>query len=110
MKSSWVLVSVIASISFLHVFKSVNTTGIKGKVTPIDAVSSIIAVNEDDSIKIVPANGVFRIKSKPGIYKIFLATRQPYKDILLEPVLVSDFSTTDLGEINIKRGPHTSLQ
>jgi hypothetical protein len=110
MKSSWVFVFIIAAISLLHAFKSYKSSGIKGKVTPHDAVSSILAIHENDSIKIVPSKGVFNIKSKPGVYKIFMATREPYKDSLMEAVLVSDNNTTDLGEINIRRTSHTSVQ
>ena len=110
MKSGWFLVLLIASICLLHAFKSFKSPGIKGKVTPHDAVSVILATNEKDSIKVIPSNGVFRIKSKPGVYKIFMATREPYKDILLESVQVSDFNTTDLGEINIKRTTHPTVQ
>jgi hypothetical protein len=44
------------------------------------------------------------------VYRIFMATREPYKDSLLEPVRVLDFNTTDLGEINIKRTTHSTVQ
>lgn len=101
MKTSWVLVALIAIVSLLHAYKAALVSGISGRVSPTDAVEFVWAIQGKDSLKSVPANGVFMLEAKPGLYKVIIDAKQPYKDVLLESVEVTDGKTTDLGEIKV---------
>ena len=101
MKTIWVLVALIATVSLLHAYKAALVSGISGRVSPTDAVEFVWAIQGTDSLKSVPANGVFMLEAKPGLYKVIVDAKQPYKDVLVESVEVTDGKTTDLGEIKI---------
>lgn len=101
MKTSWVLVLLLAIVSLLHAYKAVLVSGISGRVSPTDAVEYVWAIQGKDSLKSVPANGVFMLEAKPGLYRVIVDAKQPYKDVLLESIEVTDGKTTDLGEIKI---------
>lgn len=101
MKTSWVLVALLAIVSLLHAYKAALVSGISGRVSPAEAVEYVWAIQGKDSLKSVPANGVFMLETKPGLYKVIVDAKQPYKDVLLESIEVTDGKTTDLGEIKI---------
>jgi hypothetical protein len=103
MKSKWTLVVIVLMAITLHAYKDFQTSGISGRVTPRDAVEMIWAIRGTDSFKTVPANGVFMLEAKPGIYKVIVDAKQPYKDILVESIEVTSGKTTDLGEIKISQ-------
>lgn len=101
MKTSWVLVTLLAVVTLLHAYKAALVFGINGKVSPTDAVEYIWAIQGKDSLRTVPANRVFMLEAKPGLYKVIVDAKQPFKDVLLESVEVTDGKATDLGEIKI---------
>ena len=101
MKTGWILVALLAIVFLLHAYKAAFISGISGRVSPGEAVEYIYAIQGKDSLKAVPANGVFMLEAKPGLYRVIVDAKQPYKDVLLESVEVTDSKTTDLGEIKI---------
>jgi hypothetical protein len=101
MKTSWILVALIIIVSVLHAYKAALISGISGRVSPTDAVEYVWAIQGKDSLKLAPANGVFMLEAKPGLYRVIVDAKQPYKDVMLESVEVTDGKTTDLGEIKI---------
>lgn len=101
MRAVWTLFVLITIVTVLHASKAIQTSGVSGKVSPADAVDMIWAVQGKDSLKTIPANGAFMIEAKVGMYKIIIDAKQPYKDIMLESVEVTEGKTTDLGEIKI---------
>ena len=102
MKTKWTLVVIVLVAIILHAYKEFQTSGISGRLSsPRDDAATVWAIQGVDSIKTIPANGVFMLEAKPGIYKVLVDAKQPYKDVLVESVEVTVGKTTDLGEIKI---------
>lgn len=91
----------IAVIS-LHAFRPVQTSGIKGLIRPADAtVANVWAISGSDSVKVQPVKGEFALSVKAGTYKLIVDAADPYKDAILENVVVRDGQITDVGEIKL---------
>jgi hypothetical protein len=103
MKTRWVLILVIAIVTILHAYRAAQKSGISGRITPADAVVLVYAIQGTDSLKFIPTAGSFLIEAKPGLYKIIIDGKEPYKDVMLENIEVSNGKTTDLGEIKLSR-------
>lgn len=92
-------VSVAAIFSFGH-FQS----AIVGSVSPADGVESVWAVSKTDSVKAVLINtGSFSMTVRPGVYKLIVDAKSPYKDVVLPNVDVKEDQPMDVGEIVLKQ-------
>jgi len=103
MKTVWVLIGVISVVIVLHAFKAAERSGISGRLTPANGGQMIWAIRGTDTLKWVPSDGDFLIEARPGLYNIFVDTKQPFKDVLLENVRVSNGRTTDVGVIKLSK-------
>ena len=77
-------------------------TGINGVIDPPDGVRKIWAVNGTDSFSTVPATGSFYVEVKPGTWKLFVESVKPYKNEVVENILVQEGQSTDVGVIKLK--------
>ncbi|MCX2494317.1 carboxypeptidase regulatory-like domain-containing protein [Pedobacter sp. PF22-3] len=85
-------------------FTNSKTGGIIGKITPIDAASSVSIVVAKDTLSTQINQGVFTFTNlKEGVYTIVVKANAPYKDAIIEKVGVKDSATTDLGEIKLQQ-------
>jgi len=85
-------------------FTNSKTGGIIGKITPIDAASSVSIVAAKDTLTAQINQGVFTFTNlKEGVYTIVVKANAPYKDAIIEKVGVKDSATTDLGEIKLQQ-------
>ena len=97
------LIVCIAVIS-LHAFRSLQTSGIKGMVIPADAIVTYVwAINGIDTIKVQPVKGEFALGVKAGNYKLVVDADAPYKDAIIDNVVVKDAVITDVGEIRLSK-------
>lgn len=105
MKKTFVtLVAVCAMVITLHAFRSAQTSGIKGSISPADAiVSTVWAINGTDSLKGQPVKGNFTIPAKTGTWKLIVDAKEPYKDAVMENVQVKEGQITDVGEIKLSQ-------
>jgi hypothetical protein len=78
-------------------------SGIVGKLNPIDGAELVWVLGSSDSLKMVPAQGQFFFDVKPGVYKLVVDAKEPYKDVLLENLQVKQDETLDVGEIPLKQ-------
>src|SRR5688572_4077604 len=101
MKTVWVLALVIAVVCVLHAFKAAQKSGISGRITPAESGQTVWAIQGSDSLSLVPTGGSFLIEAKPGLYKIIVDAKEPYKDVMLENIEVTNGKTTDVGEIKL---------
>jgi hypothetical protein len=83
--------------------KAKAATIIKGRVDPINAAIEVWAISGSDSSKVGVNDGAFIIDAKPGIYRIVIVARVPYKDVIKDDVQVADGNTTDLGTIKLQQ-------
>jgi hypothetical protein len=101
MKTVWVLISVIIVVIALHAFRAAQRSGISGRINPSDAGQMVFAVHGADTVKLIPSNGSFLLEARPGLYKLIVDAKEPYKDVLMENVEVVNGKTTDVGEIKL---------
>ena len=101
MKTLWVLILVIVSVCVLHAFKAAQKSGISGRITPPESGQRVWAIQGSDSLSLIPTGGSFLIEAKPGLYKILVHAKEPYKDVLMENIEVTNGKTTDVGEIKL---------
>lgn len=85
-------------------YTNIKLGGIIGKITPVDAASSVSLVAGTDTLKAQLNQGVFTFTSlKEGVYTVWIRANAPYKDAIIEKVAVKDSATTDLGEIKLQQ-------
>jgi hypothetical protein len=83
--------------------KAIGATVIKGRVEPVNAAVEVWAISGSDSLKVGINDGAFIINGKPGIYKLVVVAKVPYKDVIKDDVQVADGNTTDLGTIRLQQ-------
>ena len=77
-------------------------SAIVGTVSPADGAESVWAISSTDSAKGIISSGSFSLAVKPGIYKLYMDARDPYKDVVLD-VEVRANQPADVGEIVLKQ-------
>ena len=82
---------------------SAAKTVILGKVVPADGAELVWVLGEKDSLKSVLIEGNFQFDVRPGMYKLVVDAKQPYKDVMLDNLLVRADETLDVGEIVLKQ-------
>ncbi len=83
-------------------FTSIQQGGIKGTVTPTDGVADVVAINGTDTTKAMYSSGSFSLGAlKGGTYTVMVKAIAPYKDAMVENVMVTDSTVTDVGEIKL---------
>lgn len=98
------LTALVISSVFFIAFTYIRLGGIKGNVTPIDAIAQVSLVAGTDTIKVQPTQGAFTFTNlKEGVYILFIKANAPYKDAVIENVAVKDSAVTDLGEIKLQQ-------
>ena len=93
----------LSGIIGLYAFNVVSQAAISGSVTPPEGATAVWAVNGSDSVAGTFSNGSFSISVKPGTYKLFIDAKDPYKDVSLENIQVSDTAATNVGEIKLEK-------
>lgn len=98
------ILSAIALVIFLvsFTFRN-NASSISGRVTPADAASTVLAISGKDTVTGILTTGNFSMTVKPGVYRVWIDTRDPYKDVLLENISVKEGQAIDVGEIVVSR-------
>jgi hypothetical protein len=92
-----------ANDNTIHNHDPRGATTIKGRVDPVDAAVEVLAISGSDSLKVTITDGAFTINVKPGIYKIIVVAKVPYKNVIKDDVQVAEGNTTDLGTIKLQQ-------
>ncbi len=92
---------IVMVITGIHAMRLMQANTINGKVASPDALQYVWAVQGKDSVIVAAYRGQFALKVKPGVWKVLLHTQTPYKNMVIENVVVSDGKATDLGEIKL---------
>jgi hypothetical protein len=90
----------------MSAFTLLQTSSIKGTVTPADKAVKVWAVpsSSTDSVSAPVTNGSFEIQNlKPGDYSVVIEAQAPYGNAKKEGVTVQDGKTTDVGEITLQQ-------
>ncbi|MBS1947673.1 MAG: hypothetical protein JST47_07875 [Bacteroidetes bacterium] len=94
---------VLLAITSLHAMKQIKSNTIVGKVSAPGALEYAWAIHDKDSVIVAASNGTFNLKVKPGVWKVLLHTKTPYKNEVIHNVVVSEGHSTNLGEIILEQ-------
>ena len=76
---------------------------ITGRVSPADGVKTIWVVSGKDSLKSPVSSGLFSLEVKPGVHQLVVDARSPYKDVLMDNLMVTENEVLDIGEVILKQ-------
>jgi len=97
MKKTLLLWGMVLSVVFLLGFNKTQTS-ITGKIVPADQAEIVFAIGTD-TVKAIPVMGTFSLQVKPGMYRLFVNAKDPYKDFQMDNLEVKEGQTLDVGEI-----------
>jgi len=104
MKKSMLTFGIVAaSVAGLFAFTTTNQSSITGRVAPADGAETVWAISGADSTKGAISAGAFALGVKPGIYKVLVDAKDPYKDVILENLEVKQDQPLDVGEIVLQK-------
>jgi hypothetical protein len=100
-----ILFTGLVAVSIASVFAfTASQSAITGSVVPADGAVAIWAFSGTDSTRgIILNTGNFSLTVKPGIYKILLDAKSPYKDFVMENVDVKPERPLDIGQIVLQK-------
>jgi hypothetical protein len=61
------------------------------------------AFSSADTLRGTISEGSFAIPAKPGLWKVVIDAKPPFRDVTLESVEVKTNQTTNLGEIRLQQ-------
>lgn len=98
------LAAVVISAGALFAFNAVQTSTIKGTVTPADKAVRAWAISDTDTLNAAVQNGAFEIKDvKAGTYSVIIEAQEPFASTRKKDVEVkTDTPITDIGEIKLQ--------
>jgi len=98
------LAAVTAVAAGLFAFNTLRSGSIKGTVSPADGAVRAWAESSTDTLKALIVNGAFEISdAKPGMYKLVIEAKPPYKNAAKDGVTVQDGQAADAGEIKLEK-------
>ncbi|HEV7782223.1 MAG TPA: hypothetical protein VGO58_13205 [Chitinophagaceae bacterium] len=93
----------IASFAIGFNARNIPDSGIHGSIDPIDGGSKVWAINGTDSFSTIPVSGKFSVSVKPGNWSLLVEAIAPYKNTVMNGILVLDNQSTDAGVIKMNR-------
>jgi len=88
----------------LFAFSNLPSGSIKGTVSPADGAVRAWAESSTDTLKALVINGAYEITdAKPGMYKIIIEAKPPYRNAAKSDITVSDGKPADAGEIKLEK-------
>jgi hypothetical protein len=102
--TSFRLAAVTVAAAGLFAFSHLKGGSIKGTVTPSDGAVRAWAESATDTLKATIVNGSYEIAdAKPGMYKVIIEAKPPYKNVARDGVTVNDGQAADAGEIKLEK-------
>jgi hypothetical protein len=98
------LAAVTVAAAGLFAFNSMRAGSIKGTVSPAEGASRAWAESSTDTLKALIINGAYEITdAKPGIYKVIIEAKPPYRNAAKDGVNVTDGQAVDAGDIKLEK-------
>ena len=76
---------------------------ITGRVSPANGAEIVWVIGAKDSLSGPIVSGIFSLAVDPGIFKLIVDARSPYKDVMLDNLTVKQNQTLDVGEIILQQ-------
>lgn len=102
-KLSWVLIITILVVGSLYAVKAKQSSGITGTVSPAEQVAAVLAIGGNDTIKTTMKDEHFVVAAGAGTYKLIIKAKAPYKDALLDNIIITEGKLLDVGAIQLKQ-------
>jgi hypothetical protein len=78
-------------------------TSITGKITPAEASETALIIDAKDTLKTPVVWGNFSQQVKPGIYKLIVSAKAPFKNVSLGNLEVRRNHVLDVGELILQK-------
>src|SRR5688500_6071323 len=78
-------------------------TMITGRVSQADGVNLVWVISWKYSLKAPTSAGLFSFEVKPGVHSVVVDAINPYKDVVMDNLTVSENEVLDVGEIVLKQ-------
>lgn len=92
---------IIIVVIGIHAERLLHNGSIEGRVSPVVASSSIIAVRGEDSVKVISNDGHFGMELQPGDWRLIFAVKEFYGIPTEKKVQVLEGKHINLGEIRL---------
>jgi hypothetical protein len=102
MKKLIIVLSIIVFIAGVFAGRQVSISSIYGNIEPADAAKKVMAVSGSDSLVVIPQSGKFSIAVTPGKWAIYVQAVGPYKNAVLQNIIVEEGRSTDVGTIRLR--------
>ena len=88
----------------LFAFNGIKGGTVKGSVSPAAGAVNAWDLSSTDTVKAAISGGMYEIPNvKPGVYKIIIEAKPPYKNASKDNVSVSDNQSTTVEEIKLQQ-------
>jgi hypothetical protein len=99
---------IFLSVALFVAISAFNTRtikpGIQGVIEPQDGAKKVWAIMMgEDSLSAIPVSGKFSIEAKPGTWTLIIEAIKPYKDTVVNNILVLETNATDVGVIKLQK-------
>ena len=93
----------LASFAIGYSARYESKSGIHGSVDPLDGARKVWAISGTDSFSTIPVSGKFSVEVRPGNWSLVLEGNAPYKNTVVNSVLVLENQSTDAGIIKMNQ-------
>lgn len=102
--TSFRLAAITVAAAGLFAFSQFKAGSIKGTVSPAEGAVRAWAESSTDTLRAPIVNGSFEIAdAKPGMYKIIIEAKPPFKNAAKDGINVNDGQAADAGEIKLEK-------
>lgn len=103
-KTTLALLGLAIAVTGLVSFKNAKPVSIEGKVTPAWYAVNAWAISKTDTLYTTVTNGNFEFSNaQPGVYKIIIEARSPYRHMEKDNVEVKDGEPANIGELSLQK-------
>jgi hypothetical protein len=103
MKKLTLLLCVVFVVMAAFIRTEPSKSGIHGTIEPADGAKKAWAVSGTDSVSTVPVAGHFSLELKPGPWTVIIEGNPPYKNQVMQNVIVQENQSTDVGIIKLSQ-------
>lgn len=99
----YIVIICIAFITAAAVIKPKDfITSIYGNIEPAEAAKKVFAIKGTDTVAVIPEAGKFSVAvSTAGSWKVYIQALPPYKDAVLNNIMVEEGRSSNAGTIKL---------
>lgn len=95
---------VLIGVTSVHAVKLLQTASIHTRIFPIDAAERVIAIQGEDSVKMLGSEGDYYLTAvNPGNWRVWVDAKKPYRNADLQVTDIKPGTEKDLGDIVLQK-------